>query len=147
MPRPVLRSWTPSILSALRIVAGFMFMAHGTQKLIGFPAPIPGAAAELPTLILAAGIMEAVGGVLLLVGLLTRPVAFLLSGEMAFAYFLQHAPAGFWPLLNAGELAALYCFLFLYFAAAGPGPFSLDALIGRTRRTRVDLQHERPRAA
>jgi putative oxidoreductase len=119
---------TSSLLSVLRAVAGFLFVVHGTQKLFGFPTSMPGGA-ELSPLVLAAGVIEAAGGVLLLLGLLTRPVAFILSGEMAFAYFKAHAPQGFWPLMNGGELAVLYCFVFLFIAAAGPGRWSVDALI------------------
>jgi putative oxidoreductase len=114
-------------------VAGFLFVVHGTQKLLGVPAPPPGGTFPVETLMGAAGLIESVGGALLLVGLLTRPIAFLMSGEMAFAYFMQHAPRDFWPLLNGGELAALYCFLFLYFAAVGAGPWSVDAWIARRR--------------
>jgi len=125
--------WTPRLLSLLRIVGAFLFMAHGSQKLFG----VPGDAQAIPTflsLVGAAGVLEFFGGLLLLLGLFTRPVAFVLSGQMAFAYFLSHAPAGFFPILNRGELAALYCFLFLYLAAAGGGPWSLDALIARRSR-------------
>ena len=131
MTGPLPRSWTSSLLSILRIFAGFLFIVHGTQKLFGFPASMPGGPVDMMTRAGVAGVIETVGGALLLLGLLTRPVAFLLSGEMAFAYFLVHAPKGFWPLVNAGELSALYCFLFLYFAAAGGGPISLDAVIAR----------------
>jgi putative oxidoreductase len=107
-----------------------MFMAHGASKLFAFPAAMmpDGGTAPLASLDGVAGLLEAFGGLLVLLGLFTRPVAFLLSGEMAVAYFQVHAPQGFWPLLNKGELAVLYCFLFLYFSAAGPGPWSLDAL-------------------
>lgn len=121
------RAWTPRLLSVLRIVAAFLFMTHGMQKLLGFPAPLP-RSPELFSLIGLAGTLELFGGALLLVGLFTRPVAFILSGEMAFAFFMAHAPRGFWPLLNGGELAVLYCFLFLYLASAGGGPWSLDRL-------------------
>ena len=116
----------PHLLSALRIAAALTFMAHGTQKLFGFPASGP----QFPMMSLlgAAGILETFGGLLMLLGLFARPVAFVLSGEMAVAYFTQHAPRGTWPLVNGGELAVLYCFLWLYFAAAGPGPWSVDAL-------------------
>jgi putative oxidoreductase len=113
------------------MVAGFLFVVHGTQKLLGVPVPSPGGPFPVDTLMGMAGLIESVGGALLLVGLLTRPMAFLLSGEMAFAYFMQHAPRSFWPLLNGGELAALYCFLFLYFAAVGAGPWSVDNWIAR----------------
>ena len=119
--------WSPRVLSILRIVTAFLFMQHGGQKLFGFPAP-PQAAHPLLSLIGAAGILEFFGGLLLLVGLFSRPVAFLLSGLMAVAYFMAHAPHGFWPLLNRGELAVLYCFVFLYLSAAGGGCWSLDRL-------------------
>lgn len=120
------------LLSVLRIVAAFLFLAHGTQKLFAFPAP-PGARVfPLASLIGVAGIIETVGGALMLIGLWTRPVAFVLAGEMAVAYFRSHAPAGFWPLLNRGEAAALFCFLWLYVSAAGPGPLSIDALRGKS---------------
>lgn len=118
-------SWSGRTLSVLRIVAAFMFMSHGMQKLLGFPAASP-PSFELFSLVGLAGVLELIGGILLLLGLFTRPVAFILSGEMAFAYFLSHAPHGFWPLVNRGELAALYCFLFLYFAVAGGGVWSID---------------------
>jgi len=124
------RSWAPYLLSVLRIVTAFLFMQVGTAKLFAFPGAIMpgGGTAPLASLPGVAGILEAVGGVLLLVGLFTRPVAFVLSGEMAVAYFIAHAPQGFWPVLNQGAPAALYAFLFLYFSAAGAGPWSLDAL-------------------
>jgi putative oxidoreductase len=118
-------TWSGRVLSVLRIVAAFLFMAHGMQKLLGFPVASP-PSFQLFSLIGLAGVLELVGGFLLLIGLFTRPVAFILSGEMAFAYFLSHAPHGFWPLINRGELAALYSFLFLYFAVAGGGVWSLD---------------------
>ena len=122
--------WTPRLLSIFRIVAGFMFMAHGMQKWLAFPAP-PSRATTLMSLSGTAGVLELVGGALLTIGLFRRPVAFVLSGLMAFAYFIAHAPAGFWPLLNRGELAALYAFAFLYIAAAGGGPWSVDRLLKR----------------
>jgi putative oxidoreductase len=117
---------TPHLLSALRIVAAFLFIAHGTQKLLGFPPDGPRPA--LLSLMGAAGVIETVGGTLMLLGLFTRPVAFVLSGEMAVAYFLRHAPSGRWPIVNGGELAVLFCFIWLLFVAAGPGPWSLDRL-------------------
>lgn len=129
---------TSVLLSALRIVSAFLFMAHGTQKLFAWPVNQPRGTVELLSLSGAAGVLETFGGGLLLIGLFTRPVAFLLSGQMAVAYFLRHAPRDFWPILNGGELAALYSFLFLYFAAVGGGPWSLDALrrSGTGRRPR-----------
>jgi len=117
--------WAPTLLSVLRVITGFLFIAHGTQKFFGFPAP-SGRPIELLSLIGLAGCLELVGGGLFLLGLFTRPVAFILSGFMAVAYFMAHAPQGFWPLLNRGELAVLYCFVYLYFAAAGGGAWSLD---------------------
>ena len=125
LPDSFVAVWAPRARSALRIVAAFLCMAHGTQKILGLPVP---RATETQLLSLSgiAGVMELFGGALLLIGLLTRPVAFLLSGLMAFAYFIAHAPQGFWPLLNRGELAALYSFVFLYLAAAGGGPWSVD---------------------
>ena len=121
-----LSTWSPRLLSILRIIAAFLFLVHGSQKLFGFPAPSPLGAGSLPPLVLVGGLLEFFGGLLLLIGLFTRPVAFLLSGMMAVAYFMAHAPQGFWPLLNQGELAVLYCFLFLYLSAAGGGEWSVD---------------------
>ena len=117
--------WTPRLLSVLRIVAALLFMEHGTQKLLGFP-PSGRPGPELFSLLGLAGILELFGGAMLLVGLFTRPVALILSGEMAVAYWMAHAPRGFFPILNAGELAALYCFVFLFLAAAGGGVWSID---------------------
>jgi putative oxidoreductase len=128
-------SWTPYLLSVLRIITAFLFMQYGTTKLFAFPAALMpgGGTAPLTSLPGVAGALEFVGGALLLVGLFTRPVAFLLSGEMAVAYFMGHAPQGFWPILNSGAPAVFFAFLWLYVSAAGPGPWSLDALRrGRT---------------
>lgn len=127
------------VLSVVRVVVAFLFVTHGTQKLFGFPAAPgsePAPPLDLTSLTGAAGLIEVIGGTLLVVGLFTRPVAFLLCGEMAVAYFLRHAPKGFWPALNGGELAVLYCFIFLFFAAAGAGAWSLDALLSRPRAAR-----------
>jgi putative oxidoreductase len=121
-------AWAPRLRSVLRIVAALMFMSAGTMKLFGFPAPHPGAVKLLSQMGLA-GILETFGGGLLLLGLFTRPVAFVLSGEMAVAYFQVHFARGFWPATNGGIAAALFCFIWLYFSAAGPGPWSLDALL------------------
>jgi putative oxidoreductase len=121
--------WAPHLLSVLRIITGFIFMEHGTMKLFGFPAPMGDI--SLLSLMGLAGTLEVVGGFLILVGLFTQPVAFILSGEMAFAYFMVHAPQGFWPVLNHGEPAALYCFIFLYLAAAGGGSWSVDRIFRR----------------
>ena len=127
------RSRAPYLLSILRVVAAFLFTQVGTAKLVAFPTAIMpgGGTAPITTLPGIAGIIESIGGPLLLFGLFTRPVAFLLSGEMAFAYFIGHAPHGFWPLLNQGAPAVFYCFLFLYLSAAGAGPWSLDAKRGK----------------
>ena len=120
--------WTEQVaLNLLRIAAGFLFFQHGAQKLFGVlgrEAPV-----EFFTLMGLAGILETVGGVLLVLGLFTRPVAFILSGQMAWAYFSAHAPNGFWPIMNRGELAALYSFLFLYLAARGGGAFGIDGIL------------------
>jgi putative oxidoreductase len=125
-----LANWSPRILSVLRIITGFLMLWHGSQKLFGFPPSAQGGGGgDLPPMMLVAGILEFFGGVLFLIGFLTRPVAFLLSGLMAVAYFMAHAPGGFLPLVNKGELAVLYCFVFLYFTFAGGGDWSLDRLI------------------
>ncbi|HKJ83540.1 MAG TPA: DoxX family protein [Mariprofundaceae bacterium] len=126
--------WSPQLLSVLRIIVAFLFMEHGTMKLFSFPmamnpAHAPGSHVPLFSLIGLAGVLEVFGGLLILLGLFTRPVAFILSGEMAIAYFMAHAPNGFWPIVNHGEAAAFYCFVFLYLAAAGAGPWSIDRLI------------------
>ena len=126
-------TWAPYLLSVLRIVAAFLFMQFGAAKLVAFPAAIMpgGGTAPIGSLAGIAGLLESVGGVLLLAGLFTRPVAFILSGEMAVAYFIGHAPQGFWPILNQGHPAILFCFVWLYLSAAGAGPWSLDAKRGR----------------
>lgn len=118
--------WAPRLLSVLRIVTAFMFLQHGTAKLFGFPHVAFFDGLNLFSLIGFAGVLEVVGSLLLLLGLLTRPTAFILSGEMAFAYFIGHAPGGWIPLLNGGEPAILFCFIFLYLAATGGGAWSLD---------------------
>ena len=124
------RSWPPNLLSILRIVAAFVFIQFGSAKLLAIPAAIMpgGGTAPLTSLPGFAGSLELVGGALLLLGLFTRPVAFLLAGEMAVAYFYGHFPQGFWPVLNQGTPAILFCFIWLYISSAGPGPWSLDAL-------------------
>jgi len=122
-------NWSPQLLSVLRIVTAFLFMEHGSMKLFSFPAPMEDI--SLLSLMGLAGILEVVGGFLILVGLFTQPVAFILSGEMAFAYFMAHAPQGFWPVLNHGEPAVLYCFIFLYLAVAGGGSWSVERIFRR----------------
>jgi putative oxidoreductase len=122
----------PAVLSLLRIVSGLLFMVHGTMKMFNFPAREGAARAfDLMSRTGVAGVLEVFGGALIVVGLFTRPVAFVLSGQMAVAYFIAHLPRGFWPTLNGGEPAALFSFIFFYLAFAGGGPFSLDALRGR----------------
>jgi len=132
------RARAPEILSLVRIVAALVFMHVGTAKLFAVPVAIMpgGGTAPAGSLVWFAGILETFGGLLLLVGLFTRPVAFVLSGEMAVAYFHGHAPRGFWPVVNMGQPAILFCFLWLYFSAAGPGPWSLDARRERRRTGR-----------
>ena len=121
--------WSPRMLGVLRIVAAFLFMQHGAQKLFGFLAHAP--SPPLLSLMGLAGVLEFFGGLLLLIGLFTRPVAFILSGQMAVAYFMVHAPRGFWPIGNGGDLAVLWSLVFLYLAAAGGGMWSVDRLRSR----------------
>lgn len=119
-----LSRFRPYALAALRIIAALLFIEHGTQKLFGFPASqMQG---SLPTMLLVAALLELVGGILVLIGLFTRPVAFILSGQMAVAYFMAHAPSSFFPALNGGDAAILFCFVFLYLVFAGPGALSVD---------------------
>ena len=134
-------AWLPGATHALlRAVTGALFMQHGAQKLLGLlvdpSRPWNGAPPALSQMWFA-GVLELFGGALIVVGLLTRPVAFLLSGEMAVAYFMAHAPRGFWPARNGGENVVLFCFVFLHLAAAGAGPFSVDALLRRRRGARA----------
>jgi putative oxidoreductase len=123
--------YAPAMLSILRIVVALLFLEHGLSRLFGFPSPLPTPA--LFSLYWFAGAIELVGGALLALGLFTRTAAFIMSGQMAFAYFLSHAPASFFPILNRGDGAILFCFVFLYIAFAGAGPWSLDALWRRKR--------------
>ena len=124
------RSWAPYVLSILRISAAFLFVQYGTTKLFAYPAAVMpgGGRASLTSLAGVAGALELVGGGLLLVGVFTRPVAFLLSGQMAVAYFIGHAGQGVWPVLNGGAPAVFFAFLWLYVSTAGPGPWSIDGL-------------------
>jgi putative oxidoreductase len=122
-----LAAWTPRALSVLRIITGLLIIQHGLGKIVGFPAFPAYANVQPLSLIGAAGFIELIGGALLILGLWTQPVAFILAGEMAFAYFIAHAPKDFHPLINGGTLAALYCFTCLYLSTAGAGPWSLDA--------------------
>ena len=126
---PNLDAWRPRVLSLLRLVVALLYMEHGFMKIIHFPASQPGVPNPLPTLLLVAGWLELVGGGLIALGLFTRVVALVCSGEMAIAYFMVHAPQSFYPALNGGEAAVLYCFVFLYLVFAGAGPWSLDAVL------------------
>jgi len=121
--------WSPQLLSIFRIMFGLLFMEHGTAKLFGFPHVDMFVNVQLMSLMGAAGVLELIGGALVVLGLFAEVTAFVLSGEMAVAYFMVHAPQGFFPILNQGEGAILYCFAFLYLAAAGPGPWSVDRAI------------------
>jgi putative oxidoreductase len=121
-----LSRWQPQLLALLRIVTGLLFLEHATQKFFGFPAPFP-MPGPLPPLLVAAGVIELVAGVLVTFGLFTRLAAFIAAGEMAVAYFMMHFPQSFWPAVNKGEAAILYCFIFLYLAAAGAGAWSIDS--------------------
>ena len=122
-----LNNWSPRVLSVLRIITGFLLLCHGSQKLFAFPPPEKAAPAS--ALMTFAGILELGGGLLILIGLFTRPVAFILCGLMAVAYFMAHASGGFLPLVNHGELAVLYCFIFLYLLFAGGGSWSVDKIL------------------
>ena len=125
-------TWAPRMLSVLRIMAALLFIEHGTQKFFDFPLPAtPGS--SLTTLLVGQGFLELVGGFLLLIGFYTRTVAFILSGDMAVAYFMRHAPRGFFPLVNGGQLAILFCFVFFYIFVAGGGVWSVDARLSSRR--------------
>jgi putative oxidoreductase len=125
-----IQSWSSMLLSIMRIVTAFMFIQHGSAKLFHIPHVPMFDGVQLMSLIGLAGVIEVGGGLLLLIGLFTRPIAFILSGEMAFAYFIMHAPHNFLPVLNGGELAVEWCFVFLYLSAAGPGAWSVDGWRG-----------------
>ena len=132
-------------LALLRLIVGLLFMQHGAQKMFGLLGGWrgePGATAPLLSQAGLAGVLEVFGGALIVLGLFTRPVAFLLSGMMAVAYFQSHAPNGFWPIVNRGELAALYCFVFFFFSARGAGPYSVDAML-EYHRTAVRMDFKR----
>lgn len=126
-----LKQYAPFVLSIVRIVAALLFMEHGLMKVFHFPGPQPGVPDPLPLMLVAAAWLEILGGGLLALGLFSRPVAFVLSGQMAVAYFLAHYPKSPWPGLNGGDPAILYCFVFFYLVFAGPGPLSLDAMVRR----------------
>jgi putative oxidoreductase len=118
-------AYKPQALAVLRIMTALLFIEHGTMKLFGFPAPM--GEGSLPPLMLVAALLELIGGILVLVGFLTRPVAFLLAGEMAVAYFMAHFPKSFFPAMNNGDAAVLFCFIFLYLFFAGPGAWAVDS--------------------
>lgn len=120
-----LERWQPQLLAVLRIVTGLLFIEHATSKFFAFPVPFP--VQPLPTMLIAAGAIELIAGLLVTIGLFTRLAAFIASGEMAVAYFIGHFPKGFWPVQNMGEGAILFCFIFLYLAAAGAGAWSIDS--------------------
>jgi len=129
-----LSRWQAQLLALLRIFTGLLFLEHATQKFFAFPAPFP-LPGPLPPMLVAAGVIELVAGILVTLGLFTRLAAFIAAGEMAAAYFIGHFPKGFWPVLNGGEGAILFCFIFLYLAAAGPGAWSIDG--ARTRNAPI----------
>lgn len=131
LEKSALSPFEPSLRSLARIVIAFTFSLHGWQKFFGAFGGLGGSRPPLSSMLGAAGVIETVGGAFIILGLFTRPVAFLLAGEMAIGYFRTHAPRGFWPITNGGELAVFYCFFFLWLSAAGPGPWSLDRLLGR----------------
>jgi len=129
--RVALQGWSPQLRSMLRIVAGLLFLQHGSAKLLHAPAQAMFAHLQLMSLLGIQGVIELVGGGLLTIGLFSRPVAFILAGDMAAAFFIAHFPHGWLPILNGGDLAVLFCFSFLYLWVAGPGPWSVDALMQR----------------
>ena len=134
MNTTTLTTWAPRVLSILRIVAGLLLLQHGAQKILHFPPGGQGGGIDLSTLAGWSGPIELVGGVLIILGLFTRGTAFILSGFMAVAYWMVHAPQSPYPIVNQGELAALYCFVFFYLIFAGPGAWAVDNLRGKRRR-------------
>jgi putative oxidoreductase len=134
---PKLEQWSPQILALLRIVTALLFLEHGLVKLFGFPTAFSGTSGPLPPLVAVAAVIELAGGALIAAGLFTRIAALICSGEMAVAYFMAHLPASFWPAINRGESAILFCFVFLYLVFAGPGAFSLDNALRGTRSVPV----------
>jgi putative oxidoreductase len=130
-----LETWSPRVLAAVRIITALLFIEHGLMKLVAFPAAVPGLPTPLPPLLIAAALIEIVGGALIAVGLFTRVAAFICSGEMAAAYFMFHAPQSFWPAVNQGDAAILFCFIFLYLVFAGAGAWSVDAYLSTPRQS------------
>ena len=147
--KPADSPWTSRLLSILRIAAGLMFMLHGTQKMFGFPASPMSMPFDLLSQMGLAGVLETFGGAMIVLGFITRPVAFILAGEMAVAYFQAHLPKSIYPVNNGGEAAVLYCFTFLYLMMAGGGPWSIDALLTRSSSDDADAtpRLNYPRAA
>lgn len=132
---PNLETWSPRVLAAVRILTALLFIQHGLMKLVAFPAAIPGLPTPLPGILVAAAVIEIVGGALIAVGLFTRITAFICSGQMAVAYFMAHAPKSFWPAVNQGEAAIFFCFIFLYLAFPGAGAWSIDAYLSNSRQS------------
>jgi putative oxidoreductase len=130
-----LETWSPRVLAAVRIITALLFVEHGLMKLVAFPAAVPGLPSPLPTILVVAALIEIVGGALIAVGLFTRVAAIICSGEMAAAYFMFHAPQSFWPAVNQGDAAILFCFVFLYLAFAGSGAWSVDAYLPASRQS------------
>ena len=128
-----LEAWSPRVLAAVRIITALLFVEHGLMKLVAFPAAVPGLPSPLPAILVAAAVIEIVGGALIAAGLFTRIAAFICSGEMAAAYFMFHAPKSFWPAVNQGDAAILFCFVFLYLAFAGAGAWSIDAALSNSQ--------------
>lgn len=141
----LLAAWAPRILSVLRIYTGVLLFAHGTAKILGFPAVPSFASVQINSLVGASGLIELIGGALFTIGLFTRPVAFILSGLAAVAYFMVSAPRGFHPILNNGELASLFSFVLIYFVFSGPGPWSLDRMMKRHDHP-TDAESDSPHA-
>src|ERR1700730_8750751 len=132
-----LEAWSPRVLAAVRIITALLFIEDGLMKLVAFPAPVPGLPSPPPAILVAAAVIEIVGGALIAVGLFTRIAAFICSGEMAAAYFMFHAPNSFWPAVKQGDAAILFCFVFLYLAFAGAGSWSVDARLPTSRSSLV----------
>ena len=128
-----LEAWSPRVLAAVRVITALLFIEHGLMKLVAFPAAVPGLPSPLPAILVAAALIEIVGGALIAVGLFTRIAAFICSGEMAVAYFMFHAPNSFWPAVNQGDAAILFCFVFLYLAFAGAGAWSIDVALSNSQ--------------
>src|ERR1700757_2246030 len=134
-PMSQLEAWSPRALAAVRIITALLFIEHGLMKLLAFPDAVPGLPTPLPAILVAAALIEIVGGALIAVGLFTRIAAFICSGEMAAAYFMFHAPQSFWPAVNQGDAAILFCFIFLYLVFAGAGAWSVDAYLSSARQS------------